>query len=102
MKLTVWDDMVSKFERGKSYRIKQLSTRLFNNVKALTSTKTTSSELIEDTVKCVEPADELGVVEKEGKITQVCLVMYFTCEIVKKKFRFPTTTQNLSDVHRAR
>lgn len=89
MKLTVWDDMVSKFERGKSYRIKQLSTRLFNNVKALTSTKTTSSELIEDTVNCVEPADELGVVEKEGKITQVCLVMYFTCEICKEKVSLP-------------
>lgn len=89
MKLTVWDDMVSKFERGKSYRIKQLSTRLFNNVKALTSTKTTSSELIEDIVNCVEPADEAGVVEKEGKITQVCLVMYFTCEICKEKVSLP-------------
>lgn len=62
MKLTVWDDMVSKFERGKSYRIKQLSTGLFNNVKALTSTKATSSEVTEDIVNCVEPAEEADVV----------------------------------------
>lgn len=49
-----------------------MSTRLFNNVKALTSTKATSSELIE-----------------EEKITQVCLVMYFTWEISEGKVSLP-------------
>lgn len=41
-------------------------------MKALTSTKATSSELIE-----------------EEKITQVCVVMYFTCEISKGKVSLP-------------
>lgn len=49
----------------------------------------------------MEPAEEADVVEKEEKITQVCLVMYFV-KFLKEKFRFPTMTQNLSDVHRAR
>lgn len=66
-----------------------MSTRLFNYVKALTSTKTTSSELIEGIVNCAEPAEEADVVEKEGKITQVCLVMYLTCEMGKGKVLLP-------------
>lgn len=37
----------------------------------------------------MEPAEEADVVEKEEKITQVCLVMYFTCEISEGKVSLP-------------
>jgi hypothetical protein len=89
IKLTVWDDLVSKLEIGKSYRIDQLSTRLYQNLKAITSTKATSIEIIDDIVNCVQSADEVDLVEKEGRITQVGLVMYFTCQMCKGKVSLP-------------
>lgn len=54
IKLTVWDELVDKLQKGKSYSIKNLSTRLFQNVKALTATKATTYELGEDIPNCVE------------------------------------------------
>uniref|UniRef100_K1QWP4 Uncharacterized protein n=1 Tax=Magallana gigas TaxID=29159 RepID=K1QWP4_MAGGI len=66
MKLTLWDEIVTKLEIGKSYRLNQLSTRLFQNA----------------------PEDN-DVIEKEGKITQVGLVMHFSCEMCKGKVALP-------------
>lgn len=85
MKLTVWDSLVSKFEKDKSYVIKNLTTRFFQNAKALTTTKNTLYEPAEDIINCVEPSEQTDVIEKEGKITQVCLLMNFTCETCKGK-----------------
>lgn len=89
MKLTLWDDMVTKLEIGKSYRLNQLSTRLFQNVKTITATKATSIESIDDLVNCLQAPEDNDVIEKEGKITQVGLVMHFSCEMCKGKVALP-------------
>ena len=42
-------------------------------------------EDIEDIINCVEPSEQTDVIEKEGKITQVCLQMNFTCDALLVK-----------------
>lgn len=89
IKLTVWDELVDKLQKGKSYSIKNLSTRLFQNVKALTATKATTYELGEDIPNCVEGTLDSDENEKNGKITQAFLQLTFSCNNCKPKVIIP-------------
>ncbi|XP_061163774.1 uncharacterized protein LOC133187078 [Saccostrea echinata] len=85
MKITVWEDLVSKLEVNKCYRIEHLSTRLFMNTKSVTSTKQTTATLIGDITNCVAPTLDSDIITKEGKITQAGLQLFHTCENCKSK-----------------
>lgn len=87
MKLTIWEDLVSKLELDKSYKILHLSTRLFQNAKSMTSTKQTTISQIPDIVNCA-PALDSDVITKEGKITQAGLALNYLCDNCKSKVDF--------------
>ncbi|XP_062598369.1 uncharacterized protein LOC134259779 [Saccostrea cucullata] len=87
MKLTIWEDLVSKLEVDKSYKILHLSTRLFQNAKSMTSTKQTTISQIPDIINCA-PAIDTDVITKEGKITQAGLALSYLCDNCKSKVDF--------------
>lgn len=89
IKPTIWDELVDKLQKGKSYSIKNLSTRLLQNVKALTATKATTYELGEDIPNCVEGTLDSDEKEKNGKITQAFLQLTFSCDNCKAKVIIP-------------
>lgn len=92
MKLSLWDNLVNTLEPLKSYKIENTSTRFFNNVKFLTSTKETTAEQIEP-IENVAPAP----IKKEnqkltGNITQVNINKNITCGNCRKKATVDQTT----------
>lgn len=87
MKLTIWEELVSKLEVDKSYKILHLSTRLFQNAKSITSTKQTTISQIPDIINCA-PAIDSDVITKEGKITQEGLTYSYLCDNCKSKVDF--------------
>lgn len=92
MKLSLWDNLVNTLEPLKSYKIQNTSTRFFNNVKFLTSTKDTIAEQIKP-LQNVAPAP----IKQEnqtitGTVTQVNINKNITCGNCRKKATVDHTT----------
>lgn len=79
MKLSLWDNLVNTLEPLNSYKIQNTSTRFFNNVKFLTSTKDPIAEEIEP-LQNVAPAPIKQENQKiTGSVTQVNINKNITC-----------------------
>jgi LSD1 subclass zinc finger protein len=93
IKLNLWEDMRDKVLEGKTYQFKNVSTRNFNNLPSLTTTKATSVQIVDEATSDLVVMTNAKITY--GKIQQVQCIQKFKCGACKKSLELTEDTKRV-------